>query len=201
MHWREKIKKAILKVEFCLQFAKDIKDVPPDIISSNDQFCKEVAREKAKREAAKQRADGVGVEEPQRPRSIPRPQMPVVMGMPTDGMLLAEEQPAVSEERAEAIRRCFQHLMAKWEEDKECPGTSALPVTADGRMCTENTCHNGYIYICVPDVCPVCVVSCLCVHAKEGTGKSAKTAVHCMHLDLRIAVCFLKYYYRFNNTI
>jgi hypothetical protein len=145
VHWREKIKKAILKVEFCLQFAKDIKDVPPDIISSNDQFCKEVAREKAKREAAKQRADGVGVEEPQRPRSIPRPQMPVVMGMPTDGMLLADEQPAVSEERAEAIRRCFQHLMAKWEEDKECPGTSALPVTADGRMCTENTCHNGYM--------------------------------------------------------
>ena len=143
VHWREKIKKAILKVEFCLQFAKDIKDVPPNIISENDQFCKEVAREKGKREAAKKRDLGIDTE-PQRPRPPPRPQMPTVVGMSVDGAVVVEEQPAVSEERAEAIRRCFQHLMAQWEEDKECAGTSALPVTADGRMCTEPSCHSGY---------------------------------------------------------
>lgn len=141
VHWREKIKKAILKVEFCLQFAKDIKDIPPSVISENDQFCKEVAREKAKREAAKKRDLGIELE-PHRPRAAPRPQMPTVIGT-LDGAVVAEEQPAVSEERAEAIRRCFQHLMSTWEEDRECAGTSALPVTLEGKMCTENSCHSG----------------------------------------------------------
>eukprot|EP00277_Geminigera_cryophila_P046631 CAMPEP_0173086122 /NCGR_PEP_ID=MMETSP1102-20130122/22454_1 /TAXON_ID=49646 /ORGANISM="Geminigera sp., Strain Caron Lab Isolate" /LENGTH=506 /DNA_ID=CAMNT_0013966381 /DNA_START=561 /DNA_END=2077 /DNA_ORIENTATION=+ len=142
VHWREKIKKAILKVEFCLQFAKDIKDIPPSVISENDQFCKEVAREKAKREAAKKRDLGIDTEQ-QRPRAVPRPQMPTSVGMPVDGVAVAEEQPAVSEERAEAIRRCFQHLMSDWDEDRECAGTSALPVTSDGKMCSENSCNSG----------------------------------------------------------
>jgi hypothetical protein len=151
--WREKIKKAILKVEFCLQFAKDIKDIPPNIISENDQFCKEVAREKAKREAAKKIAMGITEEQP-RPRQPMRPQMPSVV--PVDGSVgVSEEQPAVSEERAESIRRCFQHLMMEWDESRECPGTSALPLTADGRMCTESSCHSGY---CVS----VCVCVCVC---------------------------------------
>lgn len=144
VHWREKIKKAILKVEFCLQFAKDIKDIPPSVISENDQFCKEVAREKAKREAAKKRDLGIDTEQ-QRPRAVPRPQMPTSVGMPVDGVAVAEEQPAVSEERAEAIRRCFQHLMSDWDEDRECAGTSALPVTSDGKMCSENSCNSGYV--------------------------------------------------------
>ena len=79
VHWRERIKKHILKVEFCLQFAKDIKDVPPDIITQNDQFCKEVAKEKARREASK-KPQGVEVNEPLRTRAPPRPQMPTVVG-------------------------------------------------------------------------------------------------------------------------
>ena len=139
VHWREKIKKAILKVEFCLQFAKDIKDIPPNIISENDQFCKEVAREKAKREAAKK---GIDVNQPA--RAPAREPAHSVVRMPVEGAIISEDQPAVSEERAEAIRRCFQHLMMTWEEDRECAGTSALPVTVDGRMCTESSCHSGY---------------------------------------------------------
>ena len=145
MLWREKIKKAILKVEFCLQFAKDIKDVPSHIISENDQFCKEVARERAKREAAKKRDLGLDME-PQQKRPPTRPQMPTVVGMPVDGPVV-EEQPTVSEERAEAIRRCFQHLMMTWEDDRECAGTSWLPVTADGRLCSESSCHSGYAIV------------------------------------------------------
>ena len=144
VHWREKIKKAILKVEFCLQFAKDIKDVPPNIITENDQFCKEVAKEKAKRDASKKRDLGIEVE-PQRPRVAPRPQMPTVVGGVAVEQQFLEEQPAVSEDRAEAIRRCFQHLMATWDENRECAGTSALPITSDGRMCTEPSCHSGYV--------------------------------------------------------
>ena len=143
VHWRERIKKHILKVEFCLQFAKDIKDVPPDIITQNDQFCKEVAKEKARREASK-KPQGVEVNEPLRTRAPPRPQMPTVVGGVAVEQQFVEEQPAVSEDRAEAIRRCFQHLMATWDENSECAGTSSLPITADGRMCAEASCHSGY---------------------------------------------------------
>lgn len=150
VHWREKIKKALLKVEFCLQFAKDIKDVPPNIITENDQFCKEVAKEKARRDASKKRDQGIEVEPSlQRPRAPPRPQMPTVVGGVAVEQQFVEEQPAVSDDRAEAIRRCFQHLMATWDENRECAGTSALPITSDGRMCTESSCHSGCVATCL----------------------------------------------------
>ena len=136
--WREKIKKAILKVEFCLQFAKDINDIPPNIITENDEFCKEVRREKAKREMAKNAALGIpNAAHVPRPVPVPNPRLTL------DGLPPQEELPAVSEERAQAIRKCFQHLMASWDPDRDCQGTSSLPVTADGKLCTEPSSHSG----------------------------------------------------------
>jgi len=142
--WRERIKKMLLRIEFCLQFAKDIKDVPTSIISEHDSFFKELQREKLKRATAQKKPEGLEedgnrshVPQAARPRQVPSRQ--VAGSANAEEEVLKLEEPIVSAEKAEQLRRCFQHLMKSWDEDGDSAGTSVLPITKDAKFCTSST--------------------------------------------------------------
>lgn len=135
---REKMKKILLELDFCLQFAKDIKDIPAHILIAHETFFKHL------RESQRQGKGGeavTGQENQGVPRQRPASRPVVVSGGPEEEALFKPEEQAP--EKLEGIQRCFQHLMRDWDEDADDAGTSVLPVTSDLKLVTFGTPSTG----------------------------------------------------------
>jgi hypothetical protein len=125
---REKMKKVLLELDFCLQFAKDIKDIPDNILHQHNAFFQELQASKQRQNKQSQDGQenlGAGAS---RPRPAARPA--AVAGV-EDEFIKQEEQ---APEKMEGIKRCFQHLMLKWDEDGDDAGTSVLPISKDAKL-------------------------------------------------------------------
>lgn len=135
---REKMKKVLLELDFCLQFAKDIKDIPDTILHQHNAFFQEL--QSSKQRQNKQAVDGQENQEgANRPRPAARPAA-VPGGLEEDAFVKQEEQ---APEKMEGIKRCFQHLMMKWDEDRDDAGTSVLPISKDAKLIQFGTASSG----------------------------------------------------------
>ncbi len=133
---REKAKKALLQLDFCLKFAKDIKDIPSTVLKQQDDFFKEWHRDrdKAKQSTTKKMAFVEAAEdEPAvanaaggRPRGAASRPVPAVEAEPVAQPV--EEGGDDRARRLEGVKRCFQSLMRNWDGGTDSFGTSLLPL-------------------------------------------------------------------------
>jgi hypothetical protein len=136
---REKMKKVLLELDFCLQFAKEIKDIPQHILQAHDAFFKEIRdKNRPNNKSGPDTPTAAGSEAPQLPNSsvrqrpAARPAVAPGAGAEEEPMFKPEEQ---APEKVEGIRRCFQHLMQTWDEDADDACNSVLPITNDMKLC------------------------------------------------------------------
>ena len=137
---REKAKKALLQLDFCLKFAKDIKDIPTTVLKQQEEFFKEWHRDrdKAKQSSTKKIAQlEVADDEPAvasaaggRPRGAASRPAPAVEAEPVVQQI--EEGGDDRARRLEGIKRCFQSLMRNWDGGIDSPGASLLPLAESG---------------------------------------------------------------------
>ncbi len=133
---REKAKKALLQLDFCLKFAKDIKDIPNTVLKQQDEFFKEWHRDrdKAKQSTNKKMALAEAADdEPAvtnaaggRPRGAASRPAPAVEAEPVAQPV--EEGGDDKARRLEGVKRCFQSLMRNWDGGIDSFGTSLLPL-------------------------------------------------------------------------
>jgi transposase-like protein len=132
---REKAKKALLQLDFCLKFAKDIKDIPPTVLKQQEEFFKDWHRDRDKAKQSSTKKIAVAVEaaddEPAaanvaggRPRGAASRPAPTVEAEP----IVQVEEGDDRARRLEGIKRCFQSLMRKWDGGIDSPGASLLPL-------------------------------------------------------------------------
>ena len=155
---REKAKKALLQLDFCLKFAKDIKDIPTTVLKQQDEFFKDWHRErdKVKQSSSKklvmpESADdepAVANATGGRPRGAASRPVPVVEAEPV--VQPTEEGGDDRARRLEGIKRCFQSLMRNWDCGIDSPGTSLLPLSSSSngisRMITAGAAlQSGYL--------------------------------------------------------
>jgi hypothetical protein len=141
---REKTKNVLLELDFCLQFAKDIRDVPAAIIQKHEAFMREMMREKQRQRELKKASEEGNALEPlsgavanQRARQLAARNP----GMP--GEEEAQPDALIAPEKAQGIKACFQHLMRAWDPERDGPGNSVLPVTSDYKFCTASQFESG----------------------------------------------------------
>ena len=134
---REKMKKVLLELDFCLQFAKDMTDIPKNILIQHDAFFKEMREKQRQSKLAQEGLDGQ-LGGASRPRPAARPA--ALPGLEDEALFKAEEQ---APEKLEGIKRCFQHLMMQWDEDGDDAGTSLLPITHDAKLVQYGVASSG----------------------------------------------------------
>ena len=164
---REKAKKALLQLDFCLKFARDIKDIPSGVIKQQEEFFKEWYRD---RDKAKQQSAA-----PKRTSTVAAADAADLdladSGLPNASNLqlstVARNRPVIRFEKAaaeaepvmaaadmgeggedwarklEGIKRCFQRLMRSWDGGADSCGTSLLPLTPDGRLLTSGAASSA----------------------------------------------------------
>jgi len=144
---RERAKKALLQLEFCLKFAKDIKDVDGNLLKQQDEFFKEwyKDRDKTKQTTSKRIslapvAEVVEEPAPGTPLAAAAAAAAAAAGRPrnatTRAVSMVEAEPVVQQveegdekaRRMEGMRRCFQNVMRQWDGGSESLGSSLLPI-------------------------------------------------------------------------